>query len=102
MAIGMVVTSVLMLLRYRYPAWPLHPVGFAAGPVIPASYLLLSFLTAWFIKQAILSVGGIRGYRAGKPFFIGLILGHFVGAGVSFVVDMVWFPGQGHSVPFSD
>ena len=102
MAIGMVVTSVLMLVRYRYPAWPLHPVGIAAGPVIPASYLLLSFLTAWFIKQAILRVGGIRGYRAGKPFFIGLILGHFVGAGVSFVVDMVWFPGQGHSVPFSD
>ena len=77
-------------------------MGCAAGPGIPASYLLLSFLTAWFIKQAILSVGGIRGYRAGKPFFIGLILGHFVGAGVSFVVDMVWFPGQGHSVPFSD
>lgn len=102
MAIGAIVTGVLMIVRYRYPAWPLHPVGFAAGPVIPANYLLLSFLVAWFIKQAILSLGGIRGYRAGKPFFVGLILGHFMGAGVSFLVDMIWFTGQGHGIPFSD
>lgn len=102
MGIGAIITGLLMTVRYRYPAWPLHPVGFAAGPVIPANYLLLSFLAAWFIKRAILSIGGIRGFRAGKPFFIGLILGHFMGAGISFVVDMIWFPGQGHGIPFSD
>jgi hypothetical protein len=44
----------------------------------------------------------IRAYRSGRPFFIGLIMGHFVGAGISFVIDMIWFPGQGHSIPFSD
>jgi len=31
-----------------------------------------------------------------RPFFIGLILGFFAGAGVSFLVDMAWFPGEGH------
>jgi hypothetical protein len=39
---------------------------------------------------------------ADEAFFIGLILGHFMGAGISFVIDMVWFPGQGHGIPFSD
>ena len=29
MAIGAVVTSGLMMLRYRFPSWPLHPIGFA-------------------------------------------------------------------------
>ena len=52
MGIGAIITGLLMTVRYRYPAWPLHPVGFAAGPVIPANYLLLSFLAAWFIKKS--------------------------------------------------
>ena len=101
-AIGAVVTGLLMFLRYRLPWWPLHPIGFAAGPVYPVRNVIFAIFLAWALKSIILRVGGIRAYRAGRPFFIGLILGHFVGAGISFVIDMVWFPGLGHSIPFSD
>ena len=100
--IGAVVTSLLMVMRYRFPWWPLHPIGFAAGPVYPVNNVIFPVFLAWAVKSLILRFGGIRAFRTGRPFFIGLILGHFVGAGISFVVDMIWFPGQGHSIPFSD
>ena len=100
--IGALVTGLLMFLRYRVPWWPLHPIGFAAGPVYPVRNIIFGIFVAWVIKTIILRVGGFQAYRAGRPFFIGLILGHFMGAGISFVVDMIWFPGQGHGIPFSD
>ena len=102
MGTGAAVTGLLMLMRYRYSWWPFHPIGFAAGPVYPVNRVILPIFLAWFVKSLILKVGGIRAFRTARPFFIGLILGHFVGAGISFLVDMVWFPGQGHSIPFSD
>ncbi|MDP6037640.1 MAG: hypothetical protein QGG64_03750, partial [Candidatus Latescibacteria bacterium] len=102
MAIGAVVTALFLILRYRVSWWPLHPIGFAAGPVYPVSNVIFAIFLAWAIKFIVLRIGGIGAYRAGRPFFIGLILGHFVGAGISFVIDMIWFPGQGHSIPFSD
>lgn len=91
-----------MLIRYRYPGSPFHPVGFAAGQVYPTRDMILPFFVAWFMKFFILRLGGIQAYRAARPFFIGLILGHFMGASISFVVDWIWFSGQGHNVPFSD
>ena len=91
-----------MVLRYRFPAWPFHPIGFAAAPVYPVNNMVFPIFIAWALKSIILKVGGVRAYRAAGPLFIGLILGHFVGAGISFIVDMIWFHGNGHSIPFSD
>ena len=39
-------------------------------------------------------------YNSAKPFFVGLVVGHFSGAGVSFIIDALWFRGQGHSLYF--
>lgn len=102
MAGGAAITAGLMVLRYRFPEWPLHPIGFAAGPVYPVNRVVFPLFIAWAIKSAVVRIGGVRAYRSGRPFFIGLILGHFVGAGISFIVDMIWFHGDGHSIPFSD
>ena len=102
MAFGAVFTGILMFARYRSPGFPLNPVGFVVGPVGPVKQVVLPIFIAWFAKTFILHIGGVQAYRAARPFFIGLILGHFMGAGVSFAIDMFWFPGQGHNIPFSD
>lgn len=99
---GAAFTLFLMFVRYRFPGFPFHPIGFAAGPVGPVRYVVLPIFLAWFAKAIILRIGGAQAYRTARPFFIGLILGHFMGAGTSFVIDMIWFPGQGHNIPFSD
>ena len=56
----------------------------------------------WVLKAGIVKLGGVKGFRDARPFFIGLILGHFFGTGISFVVDAIWFHGQGHGIPFND
>ena len=42
--------------------------------------------------------GGIELYRKASPFFIGLIVGYFLGIGLSFIVDVAFFPGNGHAI----
>ena len=42
------------------------------------NYLWFPFLVCWSVKWIILKYGGIRGYRAAVPLFLGLVLGDFV------------------------
>jgi len=57
--------------------------GFAAGAVYPVNNVIFPIFVAWALKSIILRIGGVQGYRAGRPFFIGLIMG-FVQDGVLF------------------
>ncbi|MBS12764.1 MAG: hypothetical protein CME19_14310 [Gemmatimonadetes bacterium] len=96
--IGGATTIVILGLRYVYPAFPLHPIGFAASTAYPVNRIVFSFFWAWLTKLIILRVGGIAAYRRGANFFLGMMIGYFVGVGVSFVVDCIWFPERGHSL----
>ena len=96
--IGVAVTVANMVLRYIYPAFPLHPIGLVSATSYPANRTIFSIFFAWFAKAAILRIGGISLYRKASPFFFGMMLGYFVGVGISFGVDMVWFPDDGHSL----
>ena len=58
--------------------------------------IIFSVLIAWLSKSIIMRYGGISSYRAARPFFIGLIAGYFLGVGISFLVDTIWFMGKGH------
>lgn len=99
---GIAFAALLYFLRYRYTWWPLHPLGLATGPAYPVTHVIFPIFLGWLSKLAILRFGGSRTYRSARPFFLGLIMGYYVGAGISFFVDMIWFYGQGHGVPFSD
>ena len=91
-----------MFIRYSFTSFPFHPVGFAAGQIYPTRDMILPYFGVWLIKVLVIRMGGIQGYRAARPFFIGIVLGHFVGASIGWVVDWIWFPGEGHNVPISD
>ncbi len=94
---GGAIMAVLIFMRYRFSWWPLHPIGMPVGICsYPNNIIIFSIFLAWLCKLIILRTGGIQLYHRAQPFFIGIILGHFTGIGVSFVVDMIWFPGQGH------
>jgi len=98
LGIGALIMAGLTFMRYRFLWWPLHPIGFAIAPTDPVKRLSFSIFLAWAAKLIILKLGGVTLYRRAKLLFIGLIMGYFVGGGVSFVVDMIWFPGRGHMV----
>ncbi len=93
---GGALMAVLMAVRYRFPAFPVHPIGF----VFPMTYLtrfaLMSFFVAWASKSLILGIGGVSLYKRTQPLFLGLAAGYSVGVAVGFFVDWMWFPGAGH------
>jgi hypothetical protein len=74
-------------------------VGFAlsdAGTYM--RYGAFSIFLAWGIKFLILRIGGATLYRRYQPFFLGILTGYTAGVTLSIVVDMLWFPGAGHSI----
>lgn len=98
MAGGGIVMAVLTYLRYRLSWWPIPPIGLPVAYTLPVRLSWFSIFLAWAAKLMILRLGGIGLYRKAQPFFFGIIAGFFFAAGISFVVDMIWFPGEGHRV----
>lgn len=73
----------LSLLRRAWLSCPFHPLGFILGTAYGDSTIFfLSLFIAWLVKWSLLRAGGLRLYREGLPFFIGLIVGHFTVAGI--------------------
>jgi hypothetical protein len=97
--IGAVVMSLLTFLKYRFPWWPFHPVGFALGGTgTSVRYTVFSVFLAWAMKFLILRIGGAALYRRYSPFFLGVLIGYSAGIALSLVVDVIWFPGGGHGI----
>ena len=95
---GALLYSLLSFLHYRLPWWPLHPVGLAISSIWMLHRTVASVFIAWGLKRLILRFGGVGLYRRLRPLFIGLIVGFFVGVGLSCIVDAIWFRGAGHYI----
>ena len=97
-AIGALGMGLLTFLRYRFSWWPIHPIGLAVAAADNVYSLAMPVFIAWAAKTILMKVGGVALYRRSKPLFIGLLVGYTFGVVFSFLVDAVWFPGQGHAV----
>ncbi|MEE2657152.1 MAG: DUF6785 family protein [Candidatus Latescibacterota bacterium] len=97
-AAGAILYSVLSFCQYRFYWWPLHPVGLTIATLWNVRLIVTSVFVAWAVKSLILRIGGISAYRQARPFFIGLIVGFFLGVGVSYAIDAIWFFGKGHAI----
>ena len=60
-------------------------------------YVFNIFLV-WLAKLLVLKFGGILLYRRVRPCCYGLIVGFAFAIGIAFLVDVIWFPDQGHGV----
>ena len=97
--IGGLIAGWLLVMRYMFTWWPLHPIGLIVGPFAdPIRGSAFSIFIAWACKLLILKFGGIVLYWKARPLFLGFVVGFFAGMGVSFFADMIWFPGQGHQI----
>ena len=93
--LGIGIFAAVSLMRYRFTWWPLAPIGMVV-PLTHAVHSVFSVFMAWGIKSIILRIGGVDLYRRLRPLFLGLLVGHALGVLLSFFVDQIWFPGQGH------
>ncbi|MFP4056625.1 MAG: DUF6785 family protein [Candidatus Brocadiia bacterium] len=98
MGIGAATTAAVAALQYRFAWWPIHPVGMAIGAGETTGYAAFSIFLTWILKSIIVKVGGAQAYRRWRYFFVGIMVGYVVGLGASFLVDCIWFPGNGHRI----
>ena len=85
-SIGAIIMVLLLVARRFFAWWPLHPLGYPISSTL--EWVALNAFLAWAIKGPILRFGGVRLYRQVRPFFLGLILGHFVTHGVWWFIDL--------------
>ena len=98
LGLGAAVMAALMVVRWHFLWWPLHPLGYPIGPIWIMDHLWFNMFLAWAIKVAVLRYGGVRLYRRTRPFFCGLILGQIVPGGAFLIVDH--FTGMAGNIIF--
>jgi len=79
--VGFAITVALIVVRSIFLRFPLHPLGYAMVMAY-GSPLWGMFFLVWIVKSIILKVGGMSLYKQVIPFFLGIVIGHFVVAGV--------------------
>ncbi|MCC6731005.1 MAG: hypothetical protein IT208_16900 [Chthonomonadales bacterium] len=80
---GACVAAILSWARLRWVGCPFHPLGFLLATCQgDTSVAWFPLFVAWLCKWLILRAGGLRAYRQGIPFFLGLAIGHYFVAGV--------------------
>lgn len=95
---GAVTAFLLAVAHHRWAWWPLHPVGFAVAMIGGVRKSVVAILLVWLVKVIILRIGGEYLYRRGQPFVIGVVSAYAVGVLLSYFVDVIWFPGDGHAI----
>ncbi len=96
--LGAAIMVGLLFMHYQFPAWPLHPIGFTVAVTDIINLQITSVFMIWLIKSLLMRLGGFEMYRKVQPAVIGVLLGYAAGVTLSLVVDVIWFPGQGHNV----
>ena len=96
--IGAALMAALLFVRQHYLWWPLHPLGLPISATRIMDLVWFSVFLAWLAKGVILKYGGPRLFVRLRPFFLGMILGQFVGAGAWIAID--YFTGMKDNMVF--
>ena len=96
--IGATLMGLLTFLRYRFTWWSIHPIGLAISASDNSKSIVIPVFFAWACKLILMRVGGVTLYRRAMPLFLGLLIGYTFGVVWCFLIDAVWFPGNGHGV----
>ena len=87
MGVGAGTYFLLSFLRDRFFWFPIHPIGLALGLAGPFLWNWFPIFVAWAFKIVVLRYWGNKGYSQTSPFFLGLILGNFVSAGLWLILS---------------
>jgi len=77
-------------MRRRFLWWPFHPAGYPLAVSFAMDYFWWAVMVAWFIKACVLKAGGMKLYRKGIPFALGLILGDYTIGSIWAIIGPWW------------
>ncbi len=88
MIVGLVGFIGLYILRLQF-SLPIHPVGWIVCRGWAMEQFWLMILLGWLAKAIIVRYGGLTGYKAMRPFFLGIVLGDLTMAGIFTIVGFI-------------
>lgn len=88
-SIGAFLYILLNFLRLKLPGFPIHPIGLTIAATVPIYFTWFSIFIGWFLKFLILRYGGQKIYKLLQPFFLGVIIGTFLTAGIWMFIDFI-------------
>lgn len=74
---GFSVVMALDFIRFRVPAFPLHPVGYALSMNFGVDYYWFGLLIVWLIKVFVQRYYGLKGYEKLRAVALGVLLAEF-------------------------
>ena len=92
---GGITMLLLIIMRYRFLWWPLHPIGFVTPGQFPMNNVWFSIFLGWLFKYIVVKYRGLKGYRQARPVFLGIVLGESFIAGIWAIVGL--FTGRGYN-----
>ncbi|MEI8194571.1 MAG: DUF6785 family protein [Phycisphaerae bacterium] len=85
--VGMV--GALMAGRLLWVSWPFHPIGLLLMNAWTLEVFWFSIFVGWGLKQILLRYGGAMFFRRARGFFIGLIVGEMLAAGLWMLLGLL-------------
>lgn len=76
--IGFAFVLMLDFIRFRFPGFPLHPVGYALAMNFGLDYFWFGLIIVWLIKLFVERYYGLRGHDKLHQVAIGIILAEFI------------------------
>jgi len=86
-ALGAIIMGLLVLASRTLFWWPIHPVGLLLFSTHMVQYFWISIFLAWLTKAVVVYLGGNSAARTARKFFIGVLVGCFLAAGLWACVD---------------
>lgn len=81
--VGFAVTTILDVLRFRFPGFKLHPVGYALSMNFGVDYYWFGLVIALIAKTAVQRYYGLRGYRQLRYVAFGILIAEFT-------AELIW------------
>jgi len=94
--VGALVMGLLIFCYYKFPRWPLHPLGYLVAYSAGMQILWFPFFIGWLCNHLVLHYGGTSLFNRVRFLFIGLILGDFLTGGIYAVIGL--FNDQAYNV----
>lgn len=94
---GSAMTTALIILRYTFLRFPIHPVGFILAQTYAGRWMMGGVFFAWLIKALVLKYGGVKVFRKLVPLFVGLAVGEVATVGLWFLI-VRFIPGESYAL----
>jgi hypothetical protein len=102
MGIGFSVTTLLEVASLRWASWPFLPVGYVAQYGAFLENAWFSVFIGWIAQVLVVRLGGASLFQKMRPFFIGIIFGEGLAAGLWLLANaiVVFSGGESQTVRF--